>query len=185
MKATQIMNETNRGEVANHRVQRAVVMADTEDQDEVTKARKLPKQAQGDPDRFRGGDHIQDLAETAITLSIRGDHVQDHIRDPKDRVRSLNHDISLRVVRGQSPDRDLDRDGLDLEVPIEDVRALDVDPARAVESRITAADQDPLVAGGVRGHTDIESPGNFRLYFFTDYNDNFAKCVLYNGVFGD
>lgn len=168
------MIDTRPNGTENLQVRKAVPAIDTGqveigDPGTAMKAKKLLKEARGDPDLVQEGDLIRDRGEIVITLSTPGDHDRAPIRDLRDHGRSLSLDTSLRVIKEQDLDPGLDRDVPDQEVPTEEDRALDEDPARAVESPTTVADQGPLAVGGVRGHTDIESSWNFRLYFFTNF----------------
>lgn len=117
----------------------------------------VKKFQEGVQDQIREGDHGHDHAETVI--SIPGDHVRDHV---------LDHGISRRVVKEHVRDQDQDIGVLDRGIRIEDGRVQDADQVPAVENRIIDVDQGPLVVGGVRGHTDIESYWIFRLYFITE-----------------
>lgn len=140
-----IVKEKSRNVNVNHPVRIAVqvIGTDRDDQSEVKKRRKDVR--------------VHDRRDVKVISIQVGDLVQDHVQDP---------DINRRVVNEQDHDQNPDTDDQDLEIRIEDDHAQGVDQVRVVENRIIDVDRDPLVAGGVRGHTDIESCWRFRLYFY-------------------
>lgn len=184
-KVALIVKESSHDETENLLVLKVVPtvgigQAKTENASEVMKAKRLQKEIQRDRDQVLGGDLIRDLEEIVIILNTPDDHVQGHIRGLRDRVQSQNHDINLRVVKGRGQGQGSGIGDLDQEVRTEGVRVQGVDPVQAVENHIIVVGHGPLVVVGVRGHTDIESSRNYRLYFITAFIEGLVRCVLHS-----